>query len=299
MTHQQGCCARLFRLGKRGVLALLLAACSGCLSFVHPITPPSAELLAPSAAVPAECRRHVYIFLVHGMDPLDLANLSGMQKWINSLGYSQVYYGQLYHLWEFEHTLVRIHKEDPAARFVLLGFSFGANMVRTIANVAGKNNITIDLLVYTGGNTLENTVKDQPPNVLHIANILASGCIWNGSRMDRADNINYDDVWHFGSPSHKRTRDYVSRELAVVAQRVPPATPPVIVAPPVQENSTLVPQPATSAKVDLPPEWSFLQPRAPADEPRGMTGVPASRLRPVAAPPTQGQATYTSRGVGR
>lgn len=284
MTRQQGCWVWFYHLGKQGALGLLCAVSSGCLSFVHPIKPPSAEILAPSAAISPECRRHVYVFLVHGMDPLDLANLAGVQKWIQSLGYSQVYFGQLYHAWEFKQTLQRIHKEDPAGRFVLMGFSFGANVVRNIANTARESNIPIDLLVYTGGNTLHNTPVDQPPNVLRIANILASGCIWNGAHMDRADNLNYDDVWHFGSPAHKRTLDYLARELAVVAQRVPHPPERILTAPPVDANAALAPRPSTSAKVALPPEWDFLQQRAPGDEPRGLMAIPASRLRPAAAP---------------
>jgi hypothetical protein len=247
---------------------MLLAAASGCLSCVNPIKPPPAEVVASYAEISHDCRRHVYVFLIHGMDPLDCSNLYGLHKYIVSLGFSQVYLGQMYHFWQMRSKLLQIHKEDPAARFVLIGFSWGANLVRDIALDAGKQKITIDLLVYLGGNTLENTPHNQPPNVLHIANILASGCIWNGCRMDHADNINYDDVYHFGSPCHGRTLDYLARELAVVAHRV--------VLPP---HVSMTPPPIPAS---LPPQWDFLQRRTPANEPRGMTAAPVSRLKPVA-----------------
>jgi hypothetical protein len=201
------------------------------LRFVHPIAPPTPEALAPATAVPQESRRHVHVFLVHGVDPLDLANLEGVRKYIQSLGYPQVYCGQAYEVPEFRTTIRRIHKEDPGGRFVLMGFSLGANRARDLANAAGEDHIPIDLLVYAGGNTLKNTPADQPANALRIANILASGCIWNGAHMDRADNISCADVWHFGSPSHPRTLAYLARELAVVAERVPAETRPGPAAP--------------------------------------------------------------------
>ncbi len=204
---------------------LLAAVClgtgPGCLSFVHSLDVPPREQLLQGEMVPAPCRNRVHVFLIHGMDPLDLANLNGLTEYIQALGYIKTHYGQLYHLWEFKNELRRVHKEDPEARFVLIGFSFGANMVRQLANAVKDEGIVIDLLVYLGGNTLENTPPNQPDHVVHIVNILAAGCIWNGAQMDRADNLHFTNVWHFGSPTHPGTRKVLARELAVVARRVP------------------------------------------------------------------------------
>ncbi len=219
-----------WRLGRALWLAGMLAAASGCLSLCHPVDFPSPERAAPSAAVPQCARNHVHIFLIHGLDPLDFANLEGVTAYCQQLGYIKTHYGQLYHLWKFKKDLRKVHEEDRDARFVLIGFSFGANMVRELANAVKDDGIVIDLLVYLGGNTLENTPPNQPDHVIHIVNILATGCIWNGCTMDRADNRHYDNVWHFGSPTHPQTLDLLGRELAVVASRVPvrlPTAPPL------------------------------------------------------------------------
>src|SRR5262245_17456352 len=119
-------------------LAAGLAATSGCLSFVHPIDPACPELAEPCRMLPKCARDHVHILFVHGMDPADCANLTGVRDYVQSLGFQKTYYGQLYHTNQFK-TLVRdIHQKDCDARFVLVGFSFGANMVRTIAQAAGE-----------------------------------------------------------------------------------------------------------------------------------------------------------------
>src|SRR5947209_15827084 len=127
----------------------------------------------------------------------------------------------MYDTRKFEKEMCRIHEEDPNCRFVLVGFSFGANMVRYLANSARDDGIPIDLLVYFGGNTLKNEAYDQPENAARVVNILASGAVWNGAWMDRAENIHETDVYHFGSPSHPYSVELLTRELGEVASPVP------------------------------------------------------------------------------
>ncbi len=277
MTHQE---RRPRRLSGLLLAALCLGTASGCLSFVHSLDAPPKEQLVPGDMIPAPARHHVHIFIIHGMDPLDLANLAGLTEYIQALGYPKTHYGQMYHLWGFTDELRRIHKEDPLARFVLIGFSFGANMVRDLANFIKDEDIPIDLIVYLGGNTLDNTVRTQPEHVLHIVNILATGCIWNGTTMDRADNLHYDDVWHFGSPTHAKTRALLSRELAVVAGRVPYIERLPAPTPPELEEAPR-PRPYKANKVQQAPEvsadWDFLKSRGPYEEPKPAETAPPGR----------------------
>jgi hypothetical protein len=259
--------ARRRRLGAAFAAALLLGA-AGCHS-IDPAGPDLREHVTCCSELARPCRNHVYVFLVHGMDPLDFANLSGVRDYIQSLGFIKTYYGQLYHTWYFERELKRIHEEDPLARFVLIGFSFGANMVRDVARDAKKDGITIDLLVYLGGNTLENRPEDRPDNALKIVNILASGCIWNGDTLDGALNLHYSDVWHFGSPSHHHTLKVLAEELSVVADRVPLIV--ETVAHSVPAGPEEVPPPKDAAR----DEWDFLKPD-------GLSGgYPAVHAKPV------------------
>jgi len=227
-------------------LGLLAAAClggTGCLSFLHPVEPAPPDIHATCLAYPPCCRDHVYIFLVHGVDPFDWANMAGVRDYVQELGFRKTYYGQAYHTLKFDREMRQIRAEDPSARFVLVGFSLGANMVRYLANSAQDDQIPIDLLVYFGGNTLHNEAYDQPDNAVRIVNVLASGAIWNGAWMDRAENIHETDVYHFGSPAHPYSIQTLARELAVVAEHVE-----------VKDDGP-PPPPATG-------EWDFLKPVA-------------------------------------
>ncbi len=199
----------------------MLTTAEGCLRFAHPIQPPPVELTDACRQAPEDCRNHVHIFFIHGLDPFDFANLEGVRDYVQSLGFIKTHYGQLYHTWKFRDDVRHIHQEDCDARFVLVGFSFGANMVRNLANAVREDGITIDLLVYLGGNTLDNVPSDRPDHCLQIVNILAAGCIWNGCTMDGAQNYHFTNVWHFGSPTHPGTLEMLARELAIVAAHVP------------------------------------------------------------------------------
>jgi hypothetical protein len=270
----------LRRLGAWTIAVVALATGQGCLSFVNPLDAPPKDQIARGEMIPLPCRSRVHIFLIHGMDPLDFANLSGMTEYIHQLGYSKTYYGQLYHLWEFKNDIIRIHERDPQARFVVIGFSFGANVSRELVNAVKDKNIVIDLLIYLGGNTLENTPRTQPENVLRIANILATGCIWNGTKLDRAKNINYKDVYHFGSPTHRDTCALLAKQLAVVAARVPysdkvPSLPPEIEEE-IPSPRRVTPEQMQEMSSQLSPEWTFLSSRSggaelPAPQPASTT----------------------------
>jgi hypothetical protein len=261
------------------LLALTLAAAPGCSTLYHDVGHPSPEQLAPSACLPPSCRNHVHVFFVHGLDPLDWANLEGVRDYVQSLGYVKTHFGQLYHTASFEKDLRRIHEEDPEARFVMVGFSFGANMVRNLARAAKEQGIPIDLLVYLGGNTLKNGPEDHPDNVVKLVNILATGWIWNGDTFDDAENVTYSDRWHFGSPSHPYTLDVLGRELAVVAGRIPFVDPGLA---PIEEGPT--PRRADSqTALKVEDGWDFLEP-APLFGPR--RGGDSSQSRTSSSPPT-------------
>jgi hypothetical protein len=248
----------------RRVAALVFAVTSclpvGCLSYVHRVEKPHREWVAPCECVQKCSRDQVYVFIIHGLDPCDLANLRGVRDFVNQLGFRKTYFGQLYHAGFFESELHRIHHENPCARFVLIGFSYGANAARDIAQSANASDIPIDLLVYLGGNTLTNTPKDQPENVREIVNILAKGCIWNGAEMDRAQNLNVSDVYHFGSPTHPLTLETLARELAVIAACVPVPEPPK---PSPSLDGPLPPPRETMPRAaDCRDDWDFLKPVA-------------------------------------
>jgi hypothetical protein len=236
----------------------LLICGSGCLSFVHPVQAPGPEMTTACQELPRMCRDHVYIFIIHGLDPLNCANLSGLCDYMHHLGFNKTYYGQLYSRPVMQQELLKIQAEDPSARFAVIGFSFGANQARDLTHFAREHGIHVDLLVYLGGNTLENVPADRPENTTTIVNILACGCIWNGAQLDGAINLEVPDVYHFGSPAHPRTVEILTEELTALAASVPVVDQGPLPAAVLQEEPT--PRSVRAVPQGKQDEWDFLKP---------------------------------------
>lgn len=252
---------------------------AGCQHLMtHEVDKPADPVRACLDAPPC-CRDHVYVYLIHGTDPLDFANLTGLNAHLRELGYRKTYLGQLYHRNDVIRDVRHVQETDPDARFVLIGFSLGSNMARDVAHAVRPDGIQFDLLVYLGGNTLEDLPRDRPENASKLVNILAQGWIWNGTTFPDAENIHLPDVYHFGSPMHPYTRAMLARELAVVATRVPVMiTGGSLPGGPLFDEPT--PRPVTPTAATTPDEWDFLRPAGLFRTPESTTTrVPATAAR--------------------
>lgn len=235
----------LIRYWFRLLAAASLATLSGCLGYyVHPLAPPPPERAQPCLGLPKCCRDHVYVFFLNGLDPLNKDNLTGLRDYVNRLGFNQTYYCQLVHRWWAEREIRRIHDRDPLARFVLVGFSFGANEVCSITQALDHDAIPVDLVVYLGGDTLHEGDRDRPANANRVVNITAHGCtmlfggyIWDGAEIQGAENLRVTQVGHSGLPTYPQTVEILADGLFQVASAVPVLQPPAPPADPVQEEA--------------------------------------------------------------
>jgi len=277
----------------RWTVALGLGFSTGCLHWCHPVEKPALEAVAPCQELPKEARKHVYVFFINGMDPLCFANLGGLHDYVRCLGFPRTYYGQCYHAWHFAHEIRRIHEEDPAARFAIVGFDCGANAAFSVAQAAGKADIPIDLLVYLGGCMLDRGPESRPANVLQLVNVGSSGIQrMSSTPIEGADHVDVADACHYGSPTHSATLCMMARELGEVAARVPvPAVSEVdTIFAPMQVTPNLPPLESAPTPRPVPPqetserdEWDFLKPvqrlRPPSETIPAAATAPSSTSR--------------------
>src|SRR5262249_19668037 len=125
----------------RLMLALPLTAASGCLSFLHPVAPPTPPGLDLCSKASPECRHHVYIFLINGLDPLRVGNLAGVRDHLQALGFVNTYYGELVSWSWFKREVIRVHQEDRGGRIVLVGYSAGGSMAYRLANAVKEEGV--------------------------------------------------------------------------------------------------------------------------------------------------------------
>jgi hypothetical protein len=235
----------------------------------------------PLAATPAEvcnalprcCKEHVYIFIVNGLDPANIGNLTGLRDHVQQLGFRQTYYGQIFHVPYFKKEIRRIHREDADARFILVGFSVGVNMTNSMAEAVQDEGIRIDALIYLSGNNYVTPLPSRrPANVERVVNILASGPLKYVGERDYAENVRLPDSWHFGSPGSDQTKELVTRELVTSAGLVPVSEPAAGSMPRVGDEPT--PRQIKTQRPVKRDEWDFLKPMSRLDEPRPAPASP-------------------------
>jgi len=194
-------------IGRDHPLGYAVSDRRGDLSGIHPIELPRPEAARFAESVPQASKEHAYLFFVNGFDPFYYGNFRGQCDYLRSLGFSNA---SCYHMNQGDACRERIrqvHRDDPQARIALIGFSFGANMTRTMANELAAEEIPVDLLVYLGGDTIQNTPESWPANVKKVVNInghppllLGYDMFFRGPDLDGASNHRLD-VWHFQLPS--------------------------------------------------------------------------------------------------
>ena len=148
------------------------------LGFLHPLPSSEPDICRLCRSLPAECKDHVYVFLVNGVDPLYTANLNGLCAYLHTLGFERAEVGQMMATSAFRNRILHIRASNPQARIVLLGFSAGANCVRSLAHALQKDNVTIDLLIYLGGVMVLDGDYSRPENVRRIVNITGHGLVF-------------------------------------------------------------------------------------------------------------------------
>ncbi len=247
--------------GPLAILWLMGASCvSGCMpgNYLSSTPTPHGEIAVACQTLPACQRNRVHVFFVNGLDPQHLGKLWVTCDYVRRLGFEHTYLGEMYSIFGFEEKIRTIHHDQPDALFVLVGFSFGANLVKVMAQDLKEDGIKIDLLVYLAGDTLENTPEYRPDNVHRIVNVTAKGCVWyfgglvcDGVDIDGADNLRLKEAEHFDVPSHLKTLALLTPRLGEVAVRAGP--PPL--APALPSTAPTLPPPRK-----VPPDAEKLPP---------------------------------------
>jgi hypothetical protein len=211
------------------VLGLLGASSiCGCMpgNYLCSTPTPHGEVATACQTLPPCQRNRVHVFLVNGLDPCGMGKLYVTRDYVQRLGFEKTYLGQLYASGGFEDKIRHLYAEHPDTHFVLIGFGYGANLVKCMANDLRKDGITVDLLVYLAGDTLENTPEYRPENVVRIVNVTGQGCVWNmggfiyeGVDIDNADNLRLKKAGHYDVPTNLQTLDLLTCRLGEVAAR--------------------------------------------------------------------------------
>ena len=166
-------------------------------------------------------QNHIFLYLIHGLDPLDWADLNGVVRHCNNLGYHNVKLVQHHEGNAVIEHAVAAKSTDSQARMVIFGFSAGAASTRRVVRLLHEcHGINVDVVLYTGGIILLDTPYSRPEYVGKIIHILDGGRLIPGVPLTGAENHRFTDVWHFGTPTHPQTLSILDRELSRLSNSI-------------------------------------------------------------------------------
>ncbi len=188
-------------------------------SFLQPIDEPLPGIRRLCETAPQGEKDRLHLYFVNGLDPLYAGNFKGLSDYVKTLGFGNVYNGQLHHCAHFRQSIVNLKRDEPNAKIVLLGYSAGANAIRALAHALDKDRVEVESLVYVGGDTIKNEPLSRPPNVRRILNInghgalvLGYGLYYEGDHLDGAENHRVDSK-HLMLPAQVETAELLAKHL--------------------------------------------------------------------------------------
>jgi hypothetical protein len=183
------------------------------MSFAHPVQKPDDSALERCRELSHDCKRRVHIFVCNGFDPFCFGNLNGFCHAVRSLGFENVYFGQIWEPAAIERKIAEVRRCDPSAKIVLFGYSLGANDARHICNRLRRQNTSVDLLVYLGGDMVRDRPESRPQNAARVLNITGHGfaitggdLLFKGEDVSGATNVRLDER-HILLPSRAAALD--------------------------------------------------------------------------------------------
>jgi hypothetical protein len=240
------------------VLAAGLCAGPGCLCLnPKPIDLPP-ECTSACGHVPCACRGKVYVFLLSGFDLFDTDRVADFRAALIRAGFTKVYNGQFYHDTYFASEMHRVALQEPDSRFVLVGFSLGADEAVSLAESVSRYNIPITLLASVDPYWWSPAPAQMPRNVQQVMNVHGEPLFVAG-RMSAGTDVQIPDTFPANITAHPLTVEHLARSLADIAGTLPRPEPlpslPVI-------ETTPTPRPVANRR-ELPADaWDFLRPVA-------------------------------------
>jgi hypothetical protein len=226
-----------------GAVAAVVLSTTGCASCADRCYRKAIENAPDSALAPA-CRKHLYVYMIHGVTPSTKCGLEALQYKLSESGFAKIGVGEcasaplLY--FEIKNTL----KCDPDARFVLIGYDFGAAAVVCLARELVAKGVPVDALV------LLDPLACGEPNVRTL--VISSGT--SSSQVSCTERVVVPDVGHFKLPTDPRTAEVILtllQDVALQSYQDPGDPIPAW-------SYKHAPEMRTSPTGSCPPEWNFL-----------------------------------------
>jgi hypothetical protein len=243
-----------------GLLSAGWLTTTGCICHLSSIPPVEEDIREACDAIALDSRCHVHVLFIQGIDPVDCAGLEGLKETTQALGFPNAWYGHSCHISTFKKVLAQIQKDDPKARFVLVGYALGVETAASLARTVAAQEIHFDLLVGLAYRV------ETPSTVARQLTLMPCG-----------KGLDLPDVFEvptksLGLASHPMTVEILARELFALAGSIPAEAP----LPKMHYPEEPRPRPVMPPAEGVRDEWDFLKPMYVDDRDR----LPAPKKKP-------------------
>jgi hypothetical protein len=151
------------------------------------------------------------VYVLNGLDPFGWGGLSQLADRIRDSGYPDTRFGRWYQSLRYDREIRQMHREDPSAQVVIIGYSLGVYRAKAMANRLTRDGIPVAMVGYIGGDYLRN-VPSSTPGGVPVVNVTGNGYLltgknlfFNGTEITGADNVRMPGVNHFSLPKQEQT----------------------------------------------------------------------------------------------
>ncbi len=150
------------------VLFAIFVSSVGC---VTPCSKANLDSLIPEGPTEGTTlaeRSRVHVFILNGSDPWATDGLTALRQTLHESGFAKVNTGGLFYAPYFEAHIRQIHRQDPEARFVLLGYGFGVGSADGLAHKLHDEGIEIHTVIAMAPRALPGFESVPDPAVNRV-----------------------------------------------------------------------------------------------------------------------------------
>jgi hypothetical protein len=240
-------------------LAILTLALPGCLLLRQPAPLPPSDGIVEYVDFHDDGRAGVYIFFVNGNDPFGLANLKGVRDYFCKLGYPRTYFGGIAHECWMAEELVCIHRDHPGSRFIVVGFDYGADAARNIAQAGLNRGATIDMLLFLEPKGRVFNAPAADSGIVRTVVVQGKSLLQQSAPIAGAEIITVASKHRYQVPTRPEVIELLESEAALSAALVPIVVFAPEPIPALLDETAPSPRPVSERKDTSYDEWDFLK----------------------------------------
>lgn len=166
---------------------------------------------------PMPVRSQVYLFMLNGSDLFELGGMLTLRDEIGKAGYAKVYYTQSEDRNWYLREMQRLHRDEPQARMLLLGYGTSAERTLALAAEACRTGLPLDVVIFLDPVGVAGNIAQTLP----VPSVSLRSHNWPGGKeLYTNETLQLAGVGHVSAPTCPATVNAVVQLMTASAAKV-------------------------------------------------------------------------------